>query len=91
MMDGWFDNGVGWGGWLTMTLMMGLFWGLVIMAVIAVLRAGAGRSAGSAATDPGAARDPLGILDERFARGEIDAEEYHLRREALGRPGPPLR
>jgi uncharacterized membrane protein len=27
--------------------------------------------------------DPLRLLDERFARGEIEAEEYTARRELL--------
>ncbi|HEX6937300.1 MAG TPA: SHOCT domain-containing protein [Actinomycetes bacterium] len=33
--------------------------------------------------------DPLRLLDERFARGEIEAEEYTARRELLkSRRGP---
>ncbi len=28
-------------------------------------------------------RDPMEILDERFARGEIDADEYRARQEVL--------
>ena len=34
---------------------------------------------------PPAASEALRILDERFARGEIDAEEYQSRRDLLRR------
>jgi putative membrane protein len=36
-------------------------------------------------TGPTAASEALRILDERFARGEIDAEEYQGRRDLLRR------
>ena len=36
-------------------------------------------------TAPFAASEALRILDERFARGEIDAEEYQSRRDLLRR------
>lgn len=79
-MMGWYGSGAwGWGGWLVMTLMMVAFWGLVIWALVVIFRGT--RDTGSAT---GASRrDPMEILDERFARGEIDTEEYHARRDAL--------
>lgn len=62
----------GWGwGWLWMIL----FWaGVIVLIVWAV-----GRGAGS--------RDdrPLDILKERFARGEIDRDEFEARRRELER------
>lgn len=79
-MMGWYDGGTGWVGWLVMALMMVAFWGLVIFAVVAIFR-GIGR-----AHEPGKRtprRDPLQILDERFARGELDLEEYHARQDVL--------
>jgi len=79
-MVGWYDDGMGWGGWIAMTLMMVAFWGLVIVAVLAIFR-GASKAGGP--VDPAASRDPMRILDERFARGEIDAEEYHARQAIL--------
>jgi putative membrane protein len=85
MMD-WYDHGSDWGGWIWMMLVMVVFWGLVIFAVVALFR-GTSRSS----TPNGAVRreqDPLEVLDGRFARGEIDAEEYHARREALQQARP---
>lgn len=73
-MMGWYDNGMGWGSWLLMTLAMVAFWTLVVFVVVALFRSG----------PPGAVRpSPEEILAERFARGEIDAGEYHARLEAL--------
>ena len=79
-MMGWYDDGTGWGGWIAMTLMMVAFWGLVIVAVLAIFR---GISKAGGPVDSAASRDPMRILDERFARGEIDAEEYHSRQTIL--------
>lgn len=80
-MMGWYGNGAwGWGGWLVMTLTMVAFWGLVVWGLVAIFR-------GTARSDDrnvdGRTRDPKEILDERFARGEIDAEEYRARRDVL--------
>ncbi len=89
MMD-WYDNGMGWnndamgwGGWIAMALLMVAFWGLIIFAVVAIFR-GTTRTTGP--TDPSAPaghRDPMNTLDERFARGEIDAEDYQTRQALL--------
>ena len=75
-MMGWDDGGWGWGGWLAMTLMMLVFWGGLAAVVVALVRS---------ARRPDANRDARGILDERFARGDIDEDEYRRRREALHR------
>lgn len=80
-MMGWYGEGGGWGGWLLMMLFMVAFWGLVIFALVALFR-GASRSGGEEASRL-ARPDPLQILDERFARGEIDAEEYSVRQASL--------
>ena len=37
-MMGWYHDGMGWGGWILMTLAMVAFWALVIVAVIAIFR-----------------------------------------------------
>jgi putative membrane protein len=55
-------------------LFMLLFWGgLIALAIWAVLRLSRGRPPDSA----------LIILNERFARGEIDQQEYEQRKAAL--------
>jgi len=66
------------GVWIAMALMMFVFWGVVVAAIVLVVRAL--RPHGNASTT---ARDAERILDERFARGEIDADEYQQRRDLL--------
>jgi putative membrane protein len=76
-MMGWYHDGMGWSGWLGMALGMVAFWGLVVWAVVVLFRST--ESQGTRATD----HDPRGILDDRFARGEIDEVEYHARADVL--------
>lgn len=71
----WGDAGWGWGGWLTMTLVMVAFWGLVAWVVVTLVRQTGTRHERSPDADK--------ILDERFARGEIDEEEYATRRAVI--------
>ena len=72
----WWHGGTGgWWMWLTMMVAMIAFWGVVLWALIAVVR-GTGR------TEP-SGPDPERVLAERFARGEIDEEEYRRRRDVL--------
>jgi putative membrane protein len=75
MMWGW--NGWSWWGWLAMSLSMVAFWGLIIWLIVALFR-GSGRS-----WPRHESPDPEQILAERFARGEIDEEEYRRRLEVL--------
>lgn len=79
-MMGWYNGGMGWGGWILMSLMMLAFWALVVFGVVAIFR-GLSKSNGPVERTPG--RDPLEILGERFARGEMDAEEYQARAQVL--------
>ncbi len=66
---------MGYGSWFFGPLMMILFFGLLIAAVVGAFRMfGNGSDAGNRATD---------ILDERYASGEIDEAEYTKRRKAL--------
>lgn len=76
----WWDHDPGWGGWLVMSIGMGGSWILLAVLAWAVLR-GVGR-------EDTRAPDAREILQQRFARGEIDAEEYEARLQALTRPGP---
>jgi putative membrane protein len=65
--------------------MMIAFWGGLAWIVANLIRhGGVNRAAshlGSAATL--AVTNPEDILHERFARGEIDVEEYHQRLDAM--------
>lgn len=80
-MMGWYGSGTwGWGGWLMMTLVMVSFWAVVVWGLVAIFR-GSSRDTDSAASTR--RRDPMEILDERFARGEVDAEEYRARQAVL--------
>lgn len=79
----WWDSdsgyGMGWAGWVLMALAMIVFWGLVIVGLLALFRprrSDRGELRGSNAQQ---------LLDERYARGEIDDDEYHSRRIALDR------
>ena len=77
--DGW-NNGMGWGGWIVMTLIMVTFWSLLVFGVVALFR---GDRDTRSAPQRSRGRDPMQILDERFARGEIDVDEYHARQQVL--------
>jgi len=83
MMYDWNGSGWGWGGWLAMSLMMLIVWGSIVAVVVLLVR-GTGGAYRAPTPTPGEAGDQaLRILDERFARGEIDAEEYRTRRDLL--------
>jgi len=80
--------GYGGGGW------MWIFGGLMMLGVLVLIGlavwaiiAGTNREARTAATSPvdvsGRARTRQ-VLDERYARGEIDSEEYTERLHTLG-------
>lgn len=77
----WGYGNWGWGSWLVMSLMMLVFWGALIFGGIALWRS-AERS--DRRPQHRGHPSPEQVLDERFARGEIDAEEYRSRRELLG-------
>ncbi len=72
----------GWGHMIFGSLMMILFWGGIIVALVVAGRwLGGGSSHG---TTPATSRNKaLDILQERFARGEIDKEEFEERRRLL--------
>jgi putative membrane protein len=78
----------GWAGWILMTVGMVAFWAVVITAVILAIRYLAGARGQSAASPP--TDRPIGaedVLAERFARGEIDEDEYRKRAALLRETG----
>lgn len=81
MMDGWYGNG--WGAWVAMALMMLIFWGGVVTVVILLLRRPHPGEGPAASRPPH--HDAERVLSERFARGEIDEQEFTAKRAALRR------
>lgn len=75
--------GWGWGGWLAMGLFMLIFWGVLVWAVVTLTRHWQSRPPGAPTEPPRGASGPRQIIDERFARGEIDEAEYRQRRDLL--------
>ncbi len=75
-MGPWMHGG-GWGwavGWHL------LFWAVAVVLTLVLVAALTRRPADRTTT----VADPRQILAERFARGEIDAEEFEHRRRVLG-------
>jgi len=68
-----------WSGWFFMILTTVAFWALVVFGMVALFR-GADRPKPHTPMARERARE---ILDERFARGEIEADEYRARNELL--------
>jgi putative membrane protein len=79
--DGWMwhQGGWGFGGWVLMTLAMIVFWAVVITAVVLVIRQLAGGGSHRNLSGAGAARTAEDVLAERYARGEIDDDEFRKR------------
>ena len=80
MMTRWHD-GWGPGAWIAMAFVMLVFWTIVVAAIIALVRSESRTRPRSRVV--GRADDPERILAERFARGEIDADDYKQRRDLL--------
>jgi putative membrane protein len=82
----WYGGGWGWGGWFVMAVIMVFFWALVIAGIVALVHyltsARHGHQSGQPPSpgEPGAgSRRAEDLLAERFARGEIDEDEYKRR------------
>jgi putative membrane protein len=73
-----YGYGWGWGGWIAMTLVMVVFWAILITAVVLAVRYLAGAGGHRNPPAPGSARAE-DVLAERFARGEIDDDEFRRR------------
>ncbi|MGJ6123610.1 SHOCT domain-containing protein [Mycolicibacterium sp. Y3] len=89
MDDGWmWEHGWGWGGGILMTVVMVLFLAALVVAIVVAIRylSGSGpavRSSRPSYVPPG----PENVLADRFARGEIDEDEYRSRLSLLRRHG----
>ena len=74
--------GYGAGGMIFGTLMMVLVIAAIITLVVLLVRWLTGAARAPHAGPP--AKPPLDILEERFARGEIDKAEFEERKRVLG-------
>ncbi len=76
-------HGMWGGGWIGMLfgfLMMAAVIAAIVALVIFVVRIVSGRGR----ADGGGSRAALDVLEVRFARGEIDSQEFEERRRLLG-------
>ncbi|MFC2020899.1 SHOCT domain-containing protein [Chloroflexota bacterium] len=85
---GWHDSGLGmmgsgmWGGWMfLMPILFILFWGLVIWGIVALVR-GLSQPGGSDSAS-NRSDSALEVLKMRYARGEIDKNEYEEKKRDL--------
>lgn len=77
-MMGWAGE-LTWTGWIVMAVCMVAFWAVVIYLVAMMFRTD--RANGPAGTAQ--ETEPLRLLEARFARGDIDSDEFVARRQVL--------
>ncbi len=94
MMYWYGDHGMSGWAWALATIGMIVFWGVLIAAGVALFRylargpqrqdqAAPGAWPAAPPAPPAPPASPEAILAERFARGEIDENEYHTRLATL--------
>ena len=71
------------GAWVAMALLMLIFWGGVVTVVVLLVRRPHAGERPAAPQPPH--QEAERILGERFARGEIDEQEFTAKRAALRR------
>lgn len=83
--NGGYNGMMGWGG--GMMLFQGIFWllflVLIVVGIVALLRGGWGGH-GPRGGHPHRRSPGLEVLEERYARGEIQREEYLQKKRDLG-------
>ncbi|MEU2716646.1 SHOCT domain-containing protein [Streptomyces sp. NPDC007205] len=80
----WYGHGVGGWGWFAMSVGVVLFWALIIALGVLLYRSLARPGEGSnRAGSRQQGTSPEQLLAERFARGEIDEDEYRRRLTVL--------
>ena len=82
--NGWMWNGGGWGwGWIVGAVVLVVLFALVITAIVLAIRYFSGGGGHRGPGSPQQARGAEDVLGERFARGEIDEDEYRRRMTTL--------
>ncbi len=77
----WSDMGGYHWGWLGVGVVhMLLFWGLIILAIVALVKWLSGNALGAKKSSD---KTALNILKERYARGELDREEFEQKKRDL--------
>lgn len=74
----------GWMGWFMGPVMMLAMIAIVVAVVVLIYRWLGGPGHGPVYPPSLTGRTPLDILKERYARGEIDKDEFEERRKVLG-------
>jgi putative membrane protein len=78
MMMGYSGGNWGWGSWILMTVAMVVFWAALITGAVLAVRYAV--SARRADTNPAALSTRAEeLVAQRYARGEIDEDEYQGR------------
>ena len=73
----WGETGFAWGWGMGFGMIgMVLFWVLIIFGIVVLVRRVSGSSASKTALD---------MLNERYARGDIDQQEFEERKRGLGK------
>lgn len=83
----WGNNDMSGGGYALMAVSMVLFWALVIAGIVLVIRYLGTNGSPTSNRHPQSVA-PEAVLADRFARGDIDDEEYQRRLETLRSHGP---
>jgi putative membrane protein len=77
LADAWGMHGGYGAGWMVVMMIgMVIFWAVLLVAVVWLVRGGSGTSGQKQET-------ALEVLDRRYAEGQMSAEEYRERRSVL--------